>query len=56
MRDESEVTTSVADIYGEPTEVVHVRLVDARGQEREVTLTLDAADELATQLALAVVS
>lgn len=51
MFDDAEVTTTVASICGEPTDVVHIRLVDAHGHDRELTLNLDAAAELAAQLA-----
>lgn len=55
MFDDAEVVTAVATIAGEPTEVVHIRLVDANGHDRELTLELDAAAELATQLTQATV-
>lgn len=50
MFDDTEVVTAVAAICGEPTEIVHIRLVDAHGHDRELTLDVDAAAELAAQL------
>lgn len=51
MFDEAEVVCSTTTIAGEPTRVVHIRLVDAHGHDRELTLDVDAAAELAMQLA-----
>lgn len=51
MFDDTEVVAAVASICGEPTDEVHVRLVDAHGHDRELTLDVDGAVELAAQLA-----
>lgn len=48
--DDTDVTLTTEAVFGDPTEVIAVRLTDVHGYPREFMLDLDSANELAGHL------